>query len=453
MATYTFDNITATQASTFSDDDRLIFLTGSASDVTVTYNTANSLSNDSITLTFGGKSVIFPVTGLSDASQLGNLIFVSGDGLVLGDGTAETIAASASLVGEDATVNLYGGAGNDTLNAGESNDVIFGGAGNDVIDGSVDASITQSDYLQGGAGADSIVGGLGNDHIYGNVAVGAAGTLDGADTINAGAGNDYVNGNAGADSINGGDGNDRLFGGADNDTIIGGAGNDSVNGNLGADSITGDAGNDTLRGGAGNDIIDGGADNDQLFGDLGNDTLTGAAGNDRLEGGDGADSLDGGLGNDVLLGGAGNDSILGDAGSDTITGGAGFDSLTGGADNDVFVFTVAGDASTANLGATGSGLTDEIVGFTVGADKIQLAADPTAIILQNSGTTYTTVQAAFTAAQSAMDATAANDAAVFNVGSDSYLFANTAGTANSIDTVIKLTGVVANTVTNAEIVG
>ena len=96
---------------------------------------------------------------------------------------------------------------------------------------------------------------------------------------------------------------------------------------------------------------------------------------------------------------------------------------------------------------------DEITDFVVGSDKIQLAADPTAIVLQDSGTTYTTVQAAFTAAQAALNATTANDAAVFNVGGDSYLFANTAGTSNTIDTVIKLTGVVANTVTNAEIIG
>ncbi len=91
--------------------------------------------------------------------------------------------------------------------------------------------------------------------------------------------------------------------------------------------------------------INGGSDNDFLYyrgsgtailnGGTGNDTLEVAAGNNNvLEGGDGDDQLTGGSGNDTLRGGAGNDTLTGGGGDDRLEGGDGRDILTGGAGND-----------------------------------------------------------------------------------------------------------------------
>lgn len=76
----------------------------------------------------------------------------------------------------------------------------------------------------------------------------------------------------GADSLDGGAGNDTIIGDGGDDTLIGGDDNDSVSGGTGDDSLTGDAGSDTLEGGAGSDIIEGGSGNDSLVGDEGSGT-------------------------------------------------------------------------------------------------------------------------------------------------------------------------------------
>lgn len=87
----------------------------------------------------------------------------------------------------------------------------------------------------------------------------------------------------------------------------------------------------------------------------------------RVLGSNGAQSIVGGSGNDILSGGAGNDTLTGGAGNDTLIGGAGLDVLTGGAGADVFRFA-AGDS------ANGVGLRDQIIGFEISVDKIDLSA-------------------------------------------------------------------------------
>lgn len=440
MANFVFENMTQAQAAAFTSTDNLIFLNATAATLGVANNAANSLQVESFTLTSGNVSLTFNADALSTASLAGRLTFVNSDVLALSDSGNDAV----SLVGatDDKGAAAYGFAGNDTLTGSIAFDTINGGAGNDVINGASDG--LENDFLFGGAGADSITGSDTNDHIYGNALTSVQGAVDGNDTINAGIGNDYVNGNGGDDTINGQDGNDRLFGGAGNDVITGGLGNDSVNGNMGDDSILGNDGNDTLRGGAGNDTVDGGVGNDSILGDLGNDSLTGGDGNDVLDGGDG---------NDVLTGNIGDDLLVGGAGADTITGGTGFDALTGGAGVDRFVFAV-GDAGIANVTASsGSGITETINDFAAGSDKIDLpgAANPGDVLYQATGVTFTAVQAAYTYAQQLMDATAdTTDVAAIQVGADTYLFANAAGTGAAIDTVIKLTGVTASTVSETD---
>jgi len=72
--------------------------------------------------------------------------------------------------------------------------------------------------------------------------------------------------------------------------------------------------------------------------------------------------VDGAGGRDTLLGGAGDDSLSGGGGADAIGGDAGDDLLTGGGGNDVFLFT-------DDFGH------DLIIGFSIGSDSLQIAAD------------------------------------------------------------------------------
>jgi len=419
MANYVFETMTATDASNFTSTDRLFFESATVGTLGVvdTPATSGPLSStaESITLTSGTHSLTFAATQLSYASTHAGLIFVNGDELFVGTGAGEAITLTDA--GHGHTTAAYGFDGNDTISGtSAANDFLTGGAGNDVITGSsafTDASHhwTESDYYMGGAGNDTITGDVGNDHIYGNLFSSTAGAADGNDVINAGGGNDYVNGNAGNDIIDGGLGNDKLYGGAGNDAITGGDGHDYLQGNKGEDTLSGGLLSDTLHGGAGNDVLNGDADNDQLFGDNGDDT---------------------------------------------VVGGAGYDSLWGGDGNDVFAFTTAGDASNANLltasTAAGHDVTDVIMDFTDGSDFVALGFTADHVLHQQTGVTFTSVDAAQVYAEQLLDgATAAGtEVAAIQVGADTYLFYNdqpghivdgTAG--NVIDSVIKVTGVTA----------
>ena len=413
MANYFFETMSESDASNFASDDRLFFLAGSPSSVTVTHNDATGglhPTAESITITSGAVSHTFAVGAIATASQAdpSNVIFVSAgnDALVVDSNTGTAIDLTNSDIGDSSDHSvLYAFGGNDTIDGGNHSDWIDGGAGNDVItglnDGSDDALASKQDVLQGGAGADSITGDVGNDHIYGNTQTTTQGAADAGDSIVAGAGNDYVNGNAGADTIFGDAGNDRLYGGADADTIHGGADNDYLQGNKGADSLLGDAGNDSIHGGADNDVLAGGADNDQLWGDLG---------------------------------------------ADTVAGGTGFDWLTGGAGNDVFSFA-GGDATNANVStaptAADHGLTDVIADFADASDKIALGFTVAAVLHDTTGTVATTVEGAQAIAQGLLTAHAGGglDVAAVTVGSDTYLFFDGDGANTTIDSVIKVLGV------------
>ncbi len=421
MANYVFETMTATDAANFTSTDRLFFESATVGTLGVvdTPATTGPLSStaESITLTSGTHTETFAAAQLSYASTHGGLIFVNGDELFLGTGTGETVTLTDA--GHGHSTAAYGFDGNDTISGtSAANDTLNGGAGNDVITGSssyTDAShhFTEADYYMGGAGNDTITGGAGNDHIYGNLFSSTAGAADGNDVIHAGAGNDYVNGNAGNDVILGEAGNDRLYGGAGDDSIGGGLGNDYLQGNKGNDRLDGSDGNDTLHGGAGNDLV---------FGD------------------------------DAV---AGNDQLFGDAGDDTLIGGLGYDSLWGGAGNDVFAFNT-GDASNANLltasTAAGHDLTDVIMDFTDGSDLLYVGFTVDHVYHQQTGVTFTSVDAAQVYAEQLLDAATAagNEVAAIQVGADTYLFYNDTNhaitgvdAAHSINEVIKVAGVAA----------
>lgn len=284
------------------------------------------------------------------------------------DASGFSLDSNISLI--DGGFSSVGGLTNNVAIAfGTRIDTAIGGSGNDTIRGNESGNV-----LIGGAGLDRITGGTGNDHLYGGGLVAVAG--DGADTIRGAGGSDYIQGNSGDDQLEGGEGSDRIFGGQGADFILGGPGNDTVNGNLGDDLIQGWAGNDFLRGGQGNDRLDGGEDNDQLFGDIGNDSLSGAAGLDLMTGGDGADT---------------------------------------------FAFA-AGDAIFTTSGALGN-LTDQVLDFVDGVDRIQLAFGVPVAIAYGHGLDFADPAAARAYAQQLLDQNpSANDVAILRIGGDAMLF-------------------------------
>ena len=89
-----------------------------------------------------------------------------------------------------------------------------------------------------------------------------------------------------------------------------------------------------------------------------------------LRGTSGNDNMLGTAANETLLAGGGKDSVNGAGGGDVLVGGGGIDKLTGGAGSDTFRFTALSDSyRTASVSAK-----DTIVDFTVGSDRIDVAA-------------------------------------------------------------------------------
>lgn len=322
-----------------------------------------------------------------------------------GRGGADWIQAGTGddrLFGDDGDDSVFGQEGADTIQGGAGEDILSGDAGNDVVDGG-----DGHDWIYGGTsfggsgtgGSDTLSGGAGNDHIYGHELFGSAGdnANDGGDLIDGGDGADYANGNGGDDTINGGAGSDRLLGGRGNDSISGGADADQVNGNVGNDTISGGDGNDVLRGGQGDDRIVGDAGNDIMFGDLGNDTLVAGAGVDVMAGGNGADLFD----------------------------------------------LSAGDAAAIDP----SGIATAILDFVHGTDDLKLPSAVTAGNLLTDVGSFASVATAQAAAQALLSGHAGTtDVAILQVGADSYLFYNAAGTADAITAIVQLSGVSAGTI-------
>jgi len=437
MANYTFETMSQSDASAFTSADYLFFLSGSVANLGVSDTpqsvTSNGLGSttvfESITLTEGGKSLTFGADALATASQSSpdHVVFGNNEVAIFGTaatadtftvvGTAGHAAVAFGFGGAD---HITGGAGNDTLNGGEGDDIIVGSSSGTDSHG----HLIENDFLLGGNGADTITGGVGNDHIYGNVAVGAAGTADGADSLDGGNGNDYINGNAGNDVIHGGNGNDRLYGGANNDTIDGGNGNDYIQGNKGNDNLFDNNG--------GNDTIHGGADNDWIH-------VT--------------------TGNNSLWGDNGNDSIYSGNGHDTVVGGAGYDYMqasTDAAHHTTFVFA-AGDSSVANLTtnvtAGSHDLTDWIAGFTHGNDHLSLGFTVTGIETASGGTAtnFANVDDAYTYAKAIL-AGHGTEVAALEVGTDTYLFWDSSHSTGTVDSVLGLGHYDAATVVKADFV-
>ncbi len=188
--------------------------------------------------------------------------------------------------GVTASVELNGGASDDTLTAGTGSAQLRGGPGNDQLRGS-----DTGDQLFGDAGDDRLWGGPGSDRLQGND------------------GNDTILGEGGSDTLLGGEHDDILYGGSDKDTLVGDRGSDTLYGGDGADRLSGDEDDNapgcdqisTISSGTHKDLLLGESGDDLLCGNIDDDTLNGGPGRDQLYGGDGSDRLEVGFETDGTL--------------------------------------------------------------------------------------------------------------------------------------------------------
>ncbi len=230
--------------------------------------------------------------------------------------------------------NARGGGGNDFIIANQVANRIVGGAGSDTVSyetatSGVQITIGAEATGQGGAAGDrlfsieNIVGSAYNDTIIG----------DWRDNV-----------------ISGGTGG--------RDVLAGGQGTDTLSFATTVGAVTVNLQNGRVGGAAAGDIISG---FENLAGSDGDDRLIGNYAANVIHGGNGNDRIEGGAGNDQLFGDDGRDYLVGGVGNDVLDGGAGVDKLEGGAGSDTFAFTDT------------DGVTDVIVDFTRGADKIDLS--------------------------------------------------------------------------------
>ena len=218
-------------------------------------------------------------------------------------------------------------------------DTINGGAGSDRV-------FYGEDYLTGGISGVFVnlaegyaIDGFGDRDTL--ISIEEAYGTDAADTLLGDGGDNRLFSYAGDDSLSGGFGRDTLNGGAGNDQLFGGGGNDE---------LWGEAGDDTLNGGLGVDIAryldaTAGISADLATGRVadgrgGTDTLIDIEGiygsdyADTMRGAAAAEMLAGFGGDDLLSGGEGRDTLLGGAGADVLNGDGGDDELWGDAGND-----------------------------------------------------------------------------------------------------------------------
>jgi Ca2+-binding RTX toxin-like protein len=410
-----------------------VFVSGDAGDDLLIVDYSSSSSTSSGIASFIGSNVpgnnsYFSVFN-SDISSFDKVSFLDIERLrVTGTVVNDSIWTGS---GND---TLSGGNGDDYFNGGLGDDFVMGGNGNDVLDGAVDSF-----------GLDTFAGGAGDDvyGVYNSATTIIENTNEGNDTVWTAVNytlSDYIenlylvgnltgNGNSGNNVIVGyGAENHTIKGLGGNDYLIGGTGQDTIDGGDDADYLNGGAGIDDLKGGAGNDVLDGSGDNsadtfaggtgDDIYGvynsatriienvNEGNDTVWTAVDytiSDYVENlylvgnltgnGNGGNNLIIGYGaeNHIINGLGGDDYLIGGSGQDTIDGGNGADIISGGDGSDKFVY---------RFGQSTYLITDKIIDFSIGTDKISLFApagitafSPSSFYHANDNSTATSLQA------------------------------------------------------------
>ena len=284
-----------------------------------------------------------------------------------------TGAAAATFLGDDAVNHVTGTAFNDSLEGAKGDDTLLGGGGNDLLTGFVESPGAELD------GANSLDGGAGNDTLI------EGGSSD--STLRGGAGNDLLDAKdtAGDTTLDGGSGADTMRGGFSNDLFVVDnakdivdeedfGGDDTVQASISFDltengtTVLGDIENLTLLG-ASNLAGTGSFQANIITGNLGANSLSGGNGDDTLRGDKGNDTLDGGDDSDEMEGGAGNDLYIVDEAGDTV-----FEDKNGGLDTvkSAVSFDLSAAGDTENLTLTGAGAIDafgnDLKNLLIGAD-------------------------------------------------------------------------------------
>jgi Ca2+-binding RTX toxin-like protein len=369
-----------------------------------------SIGDDIIGIGLSGAKIV--TTGLAASASIAHA--GARDTLVIdGAGGNDAIKASSLAAGR-MSLQLLGGAGDDTVRGSAGNDTVRGGAGNDValLGAGNDSYVWSPDdgnaTINGQGGTDTLR--LGGTAAHESITISAVGghvqlhrdvvgldvTLDMDNVerlrLQAGAAADgiFIFDLTGTDmkqvalnlGIPGGVGDGEVdtigtFGSSGNDkiAITGSSALVSITGLAAGVTIThvdgidtlavhGGGGSDvisaatlpastlqlSLAGEEGNDFITGNAADNGISGDAGNDTLRGGGGGDHLGGDAGNDRLEGGSGEDTLNGGIGNNRLFGGADDDLLVASDGNDTLNGGAGNDAFDGGSGDDVMIGGLG-------------------------------------------------------------------------------------------------------
>ena len=305
------------------------------------------------------------------------------------------------IAGEAGADTLLGGVGDDTLLGGSGADSLFGGPGDDIYRATLSEAAGDVISEAGGGGTDrleltdamardlgfardgdDLLVGTGGLWIAGHFAGARVEALPDAGPLYAlhsgsvgGGGADILVAPASGAAISGGAGDDLLFGGTGADVLDGGAGDDRMAGGLGNDFYIIDSAGDEITGeiafslGGGIDTIRAFIDYTQpeniellRLGNLTDTTPLSGTGNDA------PGTIVGNAAGNTLVGRGGNDQLNGNGGDDVITGNTGRDTLVGGEGADSFIYLAYADSR------AGSAARDVINGFSLGVDRIDLAA-------------------------------------------------------------------------------
>jgi len=224
---------------------------------------------------------------------------------IIGDAANDTVAISTVDVGGVAQVTVNGQSVGASVNASAVTSIFANlGGGNDTMNLS---TLDLTKFIGLTDGSIEIRGGAGNDTLVGSPL---------GDILKGEDGNDSLTGGPGNDQLIGGNGSDTLVGGAGDDTLDGGLNDDvysfSGSTDLGSDTVVQAAsGNlDTLGFGSfgGGIVIDISMMTPQVV-RAGVLTLT-------LSDASGIDNVQGTAYDDVILGNAGGNSLMGNAGND-----------------------------------------------------------------------------------------------------------------------------------------
>ena len=235
---------------------------------------------------------------------------------------------------------------------------------------------------------------------------------------------------------------------------------------IGADMTATDNGGETLIGTGYADTIRGGAKVDTLTGGGGADTITAGTGADVITGGTGADTIDvGASGTDldevVIAAGDTALTIGGTGNAGTITG---YDVITGFADATAALKSdILNVQGTAGIVANTTGVNSTDSTLTISGTAVKSHAISGGIITFDDADTFATALtidsdaklAAAVQYMQAEDFGDAGDSVALIYGSDTFVFTqgSDAGTDNSLDILVKITGHVADSLVTTNAAG